>query len=794
MLTSPRLEIGSEPTTTGLPAHETAEAPTGSGHKIVGEKKHPVHTRLAWVDLVRAFALLWIFTNHVTERLFGYPLIANPSVDWPSLAERLAQLRPLVGYGIWNIPINLLRYAGWFGDQGVQLFLIVSGFGLTWGLLSRTGDAPLPVGKFYRRRAGRIYPLWWGVHLLFIASWLLVGWGLSPTAPATYLSMAGIRITPDLFYYFSPAWWYIGLLIQLYLAFPFLWEGLRRWGPLRLLVVSCAVAFAARAIGLLSFGVYVDAWQRGAIFINRLPEFVLGISLAAWLHRDPEKTAVRLRSPATVLLALAAYVVGIALSLTLLGMIVAPFLLGMGAFALLYAAVAPLDRLAKRATAAGEWLGEHSYSLYLLHHPLILLLVPIGLAGSTRRTLLGVVTAAALTLIGAVALEWTVNGAIRLLGQWRREAGIIRTILRLGVLAVFAAGLLIGAELLVRQIAPQEVLGWGERPSLQPDPTLGWRLKPSQEIRLRWESYDYRVSSNSLGFPGPEYPVEKGSHTFRILTTGDAFTSAEGVDTAQAWPRLLEAELGAVAPGRKVEVLNFAITGYGPNQYATIIKEYAPTYRPDLIIVGFYVNEYQDVLWSAEEFRQSIGFGLPAQDGLYSIIRLSHLQQWIRLQVREPMVELLRGKPRPHGYFLGGFQALERGEAESDKMGIRLVTERLQEIKEVADTIGARVILLMIPAPAQVCGPDRLAYYPRHVDLTDAGRFDLEKPQRLTREIAGSLGLGYYDLRPALGSQGNACPYQPRNMHWTATGHRLVADYLAGALAADGYLQETRPQ
>ena len=112
----------------------------------------------------------------------------------------------------------------------------------------------------------------------------------------------------------------------------------------------------------------------------------------------------------------------------------------------------------------------------------------------------------------------------------------------IGVVLFFCA---IGIELLVQTFDPQEVKGWGEKPSLEPHDTFGWYLIPNQTTRLRWESYDYYVNSNELGFPGPSYPEEKTPETIRILTFGDAFTSAEGVNTEQAWPRLLESNLAS---------------------------------------------------------------------------------------------------------------------------------------------------------------------------------------------------------------------------------------------------------
>jgi peptidoglycan/LPS O-acetylase OafA/YrhL len=749
--------------------------------------KNSTAQKFVWVEAIKAIALLWIFINHVSEQLFGFPLISNPFSGWSPFAERVAQLIPLDGYGAGNIPVNLLRYIGWFGDQGVQLFIIISGFGLTWGLLNRQADKPIKLLPFYLSCAERIYPLWWGVHLLFIATWFVTGWGLSLFEPATWLSFIGIRATPELIYYFSPAWWYFWLIVQLYLVFPILWDTLRKWGPFRLLLWSSVIAFAIRGIGLFAFDVYLDAWSRGAIFITRLPEFVFGISLASWMFTHPDTTQRHLSSWRISLASILVYALGIYLALSLPGMILAPFLLGASAFVLLYQVLNKLLPLFPRwLQSSTEWLGKHSYSLYLIHHPVILALISYGVVISVG-TLGRVAAAFVLMIVMGLALEWGVEFAqIRVRRLWEK-LGTVRLFLASGLAAVTMLLILIGAELLVRRFDPQEVRGWGERSALQPDPQLGWKLIPSRTTRLRWLSYDYLVEANSLGFPGPEYPAQKPQDVFRILVTGDAFSSAEGVDTDRAWPRLLEDQLNEISGDKKIEVLNFAMTGYGPNQYAEVIREFAPRYQPDLIIVEVFVNDFQDALWTNEDFQYNIGFYAGDSNGLSSILKLEHLRAWTDLNIKQRLQESLRGEPNAQGYFLGHFATLERQEMETMNYARDAVYEDLKQIQDVAGQSGAQVLLVMAPSSVQVCSADELAYYPRHIDLNDSTRFDVDQPQRVMSEIVDSLGLPLYDLREAF-VPSEECPYQPRNMHWTVDGHLVVSAHLADVLIETGYI------
>jgi peptidoglycan/LPS O-acetylase OafA/YrhL/lysophospholipase L1-like esterase len=731
--------------------------------------------RLPWVEVLKAAALVWIVWNHVVERVFGLPLAGNPAADWPPLADRIAQLVPLTGHGWLDIPLNLVRWLGWAGDQGVGLFLILGGFGLTWGLLARSVGATLPLRDFWRRRALRIYPLWWAAHLFFLVPCLLLGRGLDPAERTFWLDLLGLRLTPYQLYYFAPSWWYVGLLVQLCAVYPLLWAALRRVGPARFLAAALAAAFAIRGAGLLALHDYLDAWSRGAIFVTRLPEFALGMALAAWMHAAPAATDVRLRARATRAAALVALAGGVVLSLGLLGMTVAPFLLAAGAFTLLYV---PASRWS-RGRGAWDWIGRHTYSLFLVQHPFIALCVPHGTAGGAGRIVAGVCAAIALTVMSAIALESFVGACrarARALG-WRGVLG------RLAVGVSALALVLAVAELTVRHEAPREVWGWGERPSLEPDATFGWRLRPSTRTRLRWLGYDYVVRANKLGFPGPNRPEERAPGMLRVLVTGDAFSSAEGVDTDLAWPRLLEPALRTRADGRLVEVLNFAITGYGPNQEAAVVAAFTPRFRPDVVVLQMFVNDFDDALTSDDAFRASIGFGRPDPHGWASVLVAPHLLDLIKVESLEPLFARLTGTPVKRGYVLGSFPALERDRPELEQ-GRRITGERLREIAATARAAAARLVILMVPAPGQVCTPRDLGYWPRGVDLGDAGRFDTERPQRWAVDLAASVGAEYHDLRAVL--RGGACPYQSRNMHWTADGHRRVADAVASWLAPSG--------
>jgi hypothetical protein len=302
--------------------------------------------------------------------------------------------------------------------------------------------------------------------------------------------------------------------------------------------------------------------------------------------------------------------------------------------------------------------------------------------------------------------------------------------------------------------------------------------------------YDYTVVANELGFPAPSYPARRAPETCRILAVGDAFTSAEGIDTDRSWPRLLEDRLNAHPRSCRVQVLNFAITGYGPDQFEAVLARFVPLYRPDLVIIGFFVKDYGDVLRGTADLRTSIGFDLPPLPAWKRVLMLYHARRLLQIEVLEPLAEVLTGSPRAEGYALGAFTFFERSRSDLIRLAPPLVEQRLAAIAAIDRTAGARTIILMIPASVQVCDPRDLAYYPSSLDTHDAARFDMDRPQRITQTIAARIGVVAYDLRPTLAALGS-CPYQRYNMHWTFAGHQATAEFLSRKLVADHYLQRT---
>ncbi len=174
------------------------------------------------MDGLRGLAALYVVINHVFLRAFpGYPVDHAP---------------------FW---------AGWFiyGRFAVVVFIVLSGFSLALSP-ARHGWRLDGVARFARRRARRILPAYWAALAFSLAvAWLVVAQngqgGPNPKSVVVNgLLVQNIVGAP------SPnrAFWSMAVEAQLYILFPLLLLIVRRWGAI---VMVAVVTFVVAVVGVV---------------------------------------------------------------------------------------------------------------------------------------------------------------------------------------------------------------------------------------------------------------------------------------------------------------------------------------------------------------------------------------------------------------------------------------------------------------------------------------------------------------------------------------------------------------
>ncbi len=157
---------------------------------------------------------------------------------------------------------------------GVDLFLFMSGYGLTVGMLKKQ----MPALEFYQRRLIKVFiPFWIVLILLFAGDYLLLGkqYGLTYMAQ----SFAGWFPRASAFDDVNSPFWYISWMLMFYALFPLFFMRQRPW------LTAILLAVIANAFALL------DPLDLQVNWLHRLHTnaFSLGILLAWWLQSNPAK-------------------------------------------------------------------------------------------------------------------------------------------------------------------------------------------------------------------------------------------------------------------------------------------------------------------------------------------------------------------------------------------------------------------------------------------------------------------------------------------------------------------------
>jgi hypothetical protein len=122
----------------------------------------------------------------------------------------------------------------------------------------------------------------------------------------------------------------------------------------------------------------------------------------------------------------------------------------------------------------------------------------------------------------------------------------------------------------------------------------GFALQPGVEGHYQREGESYvRISSD--GLRDREHAKSKPADTVRIAVLGDSFSEAMHVPMEQTFWFLLERKLqGCNAfPGKKIEVINFGVSGYGTAQELMTLRQKVWDYSPDLVVLAF--TTYNDI-------------------------------------------------------------------------------------------------------------------------------------------------------------------------------------------------------
>jgi peptidoglycan/LPS O-acetylase OafA/YrhL len=189
--------------------------------------------------------------------------------------------------GRYTWPLGLPKLFS-YGYLGVEIFFVLSGFCLAYPLLKQPAR-PDDWARYARHRARRIFPPYWAAYFLFLALSLLIHWQqIEPLVQAGLLPVPSFRqflyTFPLIAVWFNPAFWTLLVEVRWYAVLPFCVKIARKIGVVLLLLLSVIGSAAFAILESQLSGRLQLVFAKLPLF---LPLFVMGVALAAFYVRRP---------------------------------------------------------------------------------------------------------------------------------------------------------------------------------------------------------------------------------------------------------------------------------------------------------------------------------------------------------------------------------------------------------------------------------------------------------------------------------------------------------------------------
>lgn len=352
-----------------------------------------------------------------------------------------------------------------------------------------------------------------------------------------------------------------------------------------------------------------------------------------------------------------------------------------------------------------------------------------------------------------------------------------------------------------------------------PDPVLGWRLEPNTRFTNQNTEFSVNVVYNSKGWRDVEHKYDKRPGVFRIVVLGDSFIEAYSVELKDSFAHQLERMIKT--SGRSnVEVINLGVGGYGTLQEYLAFAEEGIRYEPDLVLLGFYVEN--DVRNNSYDLESKAASGLKVRsrpflepgtfdqweitlvdyEGALQTFEQHRAEQESPLWWEKTGLYLLyvegmqrRGKVVSRGRTIEYFLGLDLGvylcqESPGYTAAWELTERTLVRLRDDVRAAGAELVVFTVPAYHEVDQD-----YMRAIlnSLDNPSDYCLEEAPGYDR-LAGILeqyGIPYVDLLPAF-RQSNRFGQRPlfrsADRHWDAEGHTLAVREVYNALEGEDLL------
>ena len=280
-----------------------------------------------------------------------------------------------------------------------------------------------------------------------------------------------------------------------------------------------------------------------------------------------------------------------------------------------------------------------------------------------------------------------------------------------------------------------------------------------------------RCLLNRQGFHDTQDFVASVDHAdrLRVLVLGDSFTFGGSADLGMSFVEAIERQYPDAI------VWNTAIPGAGTNQALMSFDVYAPILQPQVTILGFYMNDYDDNMMPVDSYFMGVNaderalsirqYQVDLRGNLLKLDRQSDLYyRYHRVDPPANEFHRLVGTTRLGALGLGAIDAVQQliSKAEGTRLRRRVDVTRqyLAELRNRAEDAGSQLLALVIPRREDLSAPGPLYQH--------------------TLLILEELGIAY--LAPAELLDAKVDYARHPDVHWSNEGHQIAGALLISCL------------
>lgn len=302
---------------------------------------------------------------------------------------------------------------------------------------------------------------------------------------------------------------------------------------------------------------------------------------------------------------------------------------------------------------------------------------------------------------------------------------------------------------------------WREAVQAESHPGVRYKFQPFSEFYVTYDGnpdgyFDkdnrlyYRL--NNYGFRGENFRMKKPPGVYRIMVLGDSFTFGDGVKLEDTFVLQLQNQLRKMHP--KVEVLNFATSGWNTVDQISYLYSVGHKFEPDLVVIAYVLNDGPWELWPVDMFKDEIAKAFEERIFPASYFLTYAHTTWMRYQLSKRYIrEKVQSLQTHSGEWRRSLRYLQRG-------------------KEITESIGADYFVILLPYLYELNKDHPFLPLQNYV-----GQFCVENNIAFQDLFDSFVGQNHVDLWA-----------HPTDQHPNAKGHRIIAEALKESIQQREFL------